>query len=71
MIPILTPYQELQARTIGRFIGLAKSPQVVTDPQYVIDQLVKIADEYNRKDAELLNALPRTEAVRGLPRSGK
>jgi len=61
MSPLLTPYQELQAIYIGKFIGLARIAENGEDPRYVVMRLVKIAHEYNQKDTELLNDLPRSK----------
>lgn len=61
MSPLLTPYQELQAIYIGKFIGLARIAENGEDPAYVVMRLVKLAREYNQRDAELLNDLPRSE----------
>jgi hypothetical protein len=59
-VPVLTPWQELNARTIGRFLGLAHEAKHGLDHQYLVDQLVGIAEEYQRQDEALLNALPRS-----------
>jgi len=50
---IITPYQELNVRTISKFIGLARIAENGEDPSYVVVRLVKLADEYNQRDAEL------------------
>jgi len=61
MSPLLTPYQELNVRTIGKFIGLARIAEYGEDPSYVVMRLIKLAREYNQRDAELLNDLPRSK----------
>lgn len=60
MSPLLTPYQKLNVRTISKFIGLARMAENGEDPSYVVMRLVKLAREYNQRDAELLNDLPRS-----------
>ena len=61
MSPLLTPYQELNVRTISKFIGLARIAENGEDPKYVVMRLIKLAHEYNQRDAELLNNLPRSK----------
>lgn len=61
MSPLLTAYQELNVRTIGKFISLARIAENGEDPKYVVMRLIKLAYEYNQRDAELLNDLPSTE----------
>ena len=61
MFPLLTPYQELQAIYLGKFIGLARIAENGEDPKYVVMRLIKLANEYNQRDAELLNDLPRSK----------
>lgn len=63
MSPLLTPYQELNVRTISKFIGLARIADNGEDPAYVVMRLVKLAHEYNQRDAELLNDLPRSGQI--------
>jgi len=71
MSPLLTPYQELKVRTIGKFIGLARIAENGEDPSYVVMRLIKLAHEYNQRDAELLNSLPSSRAVQDLPSTEK
>ena len=60
MKPILTPWQELNARTLGKFIGLAREDKYSSDFEHYVQEFIKLADEYTRKDEELLNDLPRS-----------
>ncbi len=52
---LLTPFQELQAQTLGRFLALAYLAQVgnITDKDYVLEQMKLIRQEYLKKDRAL------------------
>lgn len=54
---LLTPLQELNAVFVGRFTGLAWAAEQSSDPEYFVRKFVELANEYQKRDAELLAAL--------------
>lgn len=52
---ILTPFQELRAATLGRFLAVAFMAEAGDSSDYIREQLVLIRKQYMQRDKELLS----------------